>query len=71
MRARKVVTRSGMGARGKFPSFKNGRMLHWESRLEQDSGIAATVIMKSAYAHHRTGIAVPSRERHHAPPFKP
>lgn len=35
-RARKVITRSGRGFRGKFPSFKLGRLVHWESILERD-----------------------------------
>lgn len=37
MRTRKVVTRSGKRFRGKFPSRKLGRMVHWESLLEQDA----------------------------------
>lgn len=34
---RKVVTRSGKGIRGKFPSRKLGRMVLWESPLEADA----------------------------------
>lgn len=37
MRARKVVTRSGKRFRGKFPSRKLKRMVHWESLLERDA----------------------------------
>jgi hypothetical protein len=37
MRARKVVTRSGKRIRGKFPSTKLGRMVHWESLYERDA----------------------------------
>jgi hypothetical protein len=37
MRVRKVVTRSGKRFRGKFPSKKLGRMVHWESMLERDA----------------------------------
>jgi hypothetical protein len=37
MRVRKVVTRSGKKFRGKFPSEKLGRMVHWESLLEHDA----------------------------------
>ncbi|UCU99254.1 TnsA endonuclease N-terminal domain-containing protein [Acidovorax radicis] len=37
MRVRKVVTRSGKRFRGKFPSQKLGRMVHWESLLERDA----------------------------------
>lgn len=37
MRVRKVVTRSGKRFRGKFPSVKLGRMVHWESLLERDA----------------------------------
>lgn len=37
MRARKVVTRSGKRIRGKFPSVKLGRMVHWESLYERDA----------------------------------
>lgn len=37
MRARKVVTRSGKRFRGKFPSAKLGRMVHWESLHERDA----------------------------------
>jgi hypothetical protein len=36
-RVRKVVTRSGKRFRGKFPSKKLGRMVHWESLLERDA----------------------------------
>jgi len=35
-RVRRIVTRSGRGFRGKFPSLKLGRMVHWESYLERD-----------------------------------
>ena len=34
--ARKAVTRSGRGYRGRFPSRKLGRMVAWESPLERD-----------------------------------
>jgi hypothetical protein len=37
MLARKVVTRSGRGTRGYFPSVKMGRMIEWESLLERDA----------------------------------
>ena len=37
MKARKVVTRSGRGFRGYFPSKKLNRMVHWESILERDA----------------------------------
>lgn len=37
MRIRKVVTRSGKRFRGKFPSLKLNRMVHWESMLERDA----------------------------------
>lgn len=37
MRVRKVVTRSGKRFRGKFPSRKLNRMVHWESLLERDA----------------------------------
>lgn len=33
-RIRKVVRRSNYRATGKFPSVKNGRMMHWESQYE-------------------------------------
>lgn len=36
MKARKVVTRSGRGYRGYFPSIKLNRMVEWESLLERD-----------------------------------
>lgn len=36
-RARKVITRSGRKFRGKFPSRKLGRMVHFESLLERDA----------------------------------
>lgn len=36
MLSRKVVTRSGRGYRGYFPSRKLGRMVAWESLLERD-----------------------------------
>lgn len=36
-RVRKVVTRSGRHHRGKFPSFKLKRTVHWESMLERDA----------------------------------
>lgn len=35
-RARKVITRRGRGYRGKFPSLKLGRLVHWESLVERD-----------------------------------
>ncbi len=34
---RRVVTRSGRGIRGKFPSRKLGRMVEWESTIEADA----------------------------------
>ena len=34
---RRVVTRSGRGIRGKFPSLKLGEMVAWESPLEADA----------------------------------
>ena len=37
MRVRKVITRSGRGIRGKFPSRKLGRQVYWESTLERDA----------------------------------
>ena len=37
MRARKVITRSGRKIRGKFPSRKLGKQVHWESPLERDA----------------------------------
>lgn len=37
MAIRKVVTRSGRGLRGYFPSTKLGRMVAWESPLERDA----------------------------------
>lgn len=37
MRARKVITRSGRGIRGKFPSKKMDKVVHWESLLERDA----------------------------------
>ncbi len=37
MRTRKVITRSGAGIRGKFPSAKMGKTVHWESLLERDA----------------------------------
>ena len=37
MKVRKVVTRSGRHHRGKFPSLKLNRMVHWESFLERDA----------------------------------
>jgi TnsA endonuclease N terminal len=36
-RARRVIGRSGGLMRGKFPSLKNERMVHWESQLERDA----------------------------------
>jgi len=36
-RAREPVGRSFGSVRGKFPSKKNGRMIHWESQLERDA----------------------------------
>lgn len=36
-RVRRIVTRSGRGYRGKFPSLKLGRLVHWESLLERDA----------------------------------
>lgn len=36
-RARRVITPSGRRLRGKFPSQKLGRMVHWESLLERDA----------------------------------
>lgn len=37
MRARRVITRSGRGIRGKFPSKKLQKQVHWESPLERDA----------------------------------
>jgi TnsA endonuclease N terminal len=37
MRVREVVTRSGTQFRGKFPSLKLNRMVHWESTFERDA----------------------------------
>ena len=37
MRVREVVTRSGTNFRGKFPSLKLNRMVHWESTFERDA----------------------------------
>lgn len=37
MRARRVITRSGRGIRGKFPSRKLQKQVHWESPLERDA----------------------------------
>lgn len=37
MRARKVVTRSGKRFRGKYPSLKVKRTVHWESFIERDA----------------------------------
>lgn len=37
MKSRKVVTRSGRGFRGYFPSRKLNRMVEWESLLERDA----------------------------------
>lgn len=37
MRTRKVITRSGARIRGKFPSAKMGKSIHWESLLERDA----------------------------------
>ena len=37
MGVRKVVTPSGRGFRGRFPSIKMGRSIEWESLLEQDA----------------------------------
>ncbi len=37
MKVRKVVTPSGRGVRGYFPSRKIGRMVAWESLLERDA----------------------------------
>ncbi len=36
-RVRRIVTRSGGGFRGKFPSRKLGRMVHYQSLLERDA----------------------------------
>jgi len=36
-RARKVISRSNYRVTGKYPSWKMGRMLHWESTLERDA----------------------------------
>lgn len=36
-RMRKVVRRSNYRMTGKFPSFKNDRMMHWESKYERDA----------------------------------
>ena len=37
MRARKIITRSGRGIRGKFPSKKLNAIVQWESLLERDA----------------------------------
>ena len=37
MKSRKVVTRSGRGYRGYFPSWKMQRVVEWESILERDA----------------------------------
>ena len=37
MRARRVITRTGRGIRGKFPSRKLQKQVHWESPLERDA----------------------------------
>ncbi len=37
LRVREPVGRSFGSVRGKFPSKKNGRMIHWESQLERDA----------------------------------
>ena len=39
MRARKVITRSGRGIRGKFPSKKLNTQIHWETILERDAAL--------------------------------
>ena len=39
VRARKVVKRSNHRVTGKFPSWKAGRMLQWESSIERDAFI--------------------------------
>jgi TnsA endonuclease N terminal len=39
MRARKVITRSGRGIRGKFPSRKLQKQVHWETPLERDAAL--------------------------------
>lgn len=36
-RSRKIVRHTGITIRGKFPSRKNGRMVHHESLLELDA----------------------------------
>ena len=36
-RARKIISPSGGIIRGKFPSRKNGRMIHYEGLLERDA----------------------------------
>lgn len=37
LRAREPIGRSFGLVRGKFPSRKMGRMIHWESQLERDA----------------------------------
>lgn len=39
MRARKVITRSGRNIRGKFPSKKLQKQVHWETPLERDAAL--------------------------------
>lgn len=35
-RVRRVINRAVVGTKGRFPSLKSGRVIHWESQLERD-----------------------------------
>lgn len=35
-RVRRVISRAMIGTKGRFPSLKSGRTIHWESQLERD-----------------------------------
>lgn len=35
-RVRRVISRAMVGTKGRFPSLKSGRIIHWESQLERD-----------------------------------
>lgn len=71
---RRVVTRSGRGIRGRFPSRKLGRMIEWESILEADAirlfefnvGIASYHPQPSKEVYHDASGAV----RNFVPDFK-
>lgn len=63
---RRVVTRSGKGIRGKYPSRKMGKMVVWESILEADAirlfefntGVAAYYAQPSTETYHdERGVA--------------